>query len=113
MLLDPDLPLSETTYYILVSLAPGARHGYAIMKEVQALSEGRVRLSTGTLYGALKRLLEHGWVKRVADPALDNSHRLRKAYALTDHGRGVLATEIARLNQLVAAAQRRAVEVQP
>jgi DNA-binding PadR family transcriptional regulator len=105
-------PLSEATFFILLSLSPGPRHGYAIMKDVQGLSEGRVVLSTGTLYGALKRLLDQGWVKRVDDPAPDEVQRERKAYALMDRGRRVLEAEIARLNKLVAAGRRRALELQ-
>ena len=62
------IPLTETTYFILLSLASKPRHGYAIMQDVQELSEGRAILSTGTLYGALKRLLELDWIVR-----LDNS----------------------------------------
>jgi DNA-binding PadR family transcriptional regulator len=107
---DAELPLSETTFFILLSLAPGPRHGYAIMKDVQSLSEDQVRLSTGTLYGALKRLLEQGWVNRVADPAPDNTGRQRKAYALADRGRSVLKAEAARLQKLVDAAHLRVVE---
>jgi len=56
------LPLTEATFFILLSLAPGAKHGYAILKEVPLLSQQRVTLSTGTLYGALKRLLTAGWI---------------------------------------------------
>ncbi len=55
-------PLSETTLYILVSLAHGPLHGYAIAKEVRALSKNRVILSVSTLYTTLKRLLEDGWI---------------------------------------------------
>ena len=62
---DENLPLSEAVFFILLSLAPGPKHGYAIMKDVQALSDSRVGLSTGTLYGALKRLLDGGRVRRV------------------------------------------------
>ena len=62
------LPLREPTFFILLSLSPGPKHGYAILKEVEALSDGRVRLSTGTLYGAIKRLLDDDWIRRVDDP---------------------------------------------
>ena len=62
------LPLSEAVFFILLSLAPGPRHGYAILKEVATLSQERVNLSTGTLYGALKRMLEQNWIERVDDP---------------------------------------------
>ena len=102
------LPLTEVTYLILVSLAPAARHGYAIMKDVRLLSNDRVQLSTGTLYGALKRLLEQGWISRSDDLQPDGTARVRKAYRLTSLGRSVLRAEIERLDNLVAAAHKRA-----
>ncbi len=105
----PELPLTETTLLILLSLSPGARHGYAIMKDVLALSDERVSLSTGTLYGALKRLLELGWIDRQDDPAAGETARERKLYALTDQGRHVLDAEVARLRQLVKVARARMV----
>ena len=99
------LPLREPTFFILLSLSPGPKHGYAILKEVEALSEGRVRLSTGTLYGAIKRLLDDGWIRRVDDPLPNRTQRERKAYALTEQGRRVLSAEIERLRKLVNVAQ--------
>jgi DNA-binding PadR family transcriptional regulator len=107
------LPLTEATLFILLSLAPGAKHGYAIMKEVEALSDGRVNLSTGTLYGALKRLLDGGWIERVDDSAADANGRERKAYRLTELGQRILAAEVARLQKVVATAQQRRVGVEP
>lgn len=104
-----DLPLTESTFYILLSLAPGPKHGYAIMKDVKTLSEGRVILSTGTLYGAIKRLLNQGWILRVDEPAEDDSSRERKAYVLTQRGRRILEAETARLGKLYQAAQLRVV----
>lgn len=100
-------PITETTYFILLSLAPGPSHGYAIMKDVQQISQGRVILSTGTLYGALKRLLEQGWIERVDDPETGENGRERKAYRLTHSGQAALDGEIERLNGLLAAAGRR------
>lgn len=100
-------PMTETTYFILLSLAPGPSHGYAIMKDVQQLSQARVVLSTGTLYGALKRLLELGWIERTDDPAAGENGRERKAYRLTQLGQAVLDSEIERLNGLLAAAGQR------
>ena len=94
------LPLREPTFFILLSLSPGPRHGYAIIKEVERLSEGRVKLSTGTLYGAIKRLLDEGWIRRVADPVPNHTERERKAYALTEAGRRVLNAEVARLKKI-------------
>ena len=102
-----NLPLTEVTYFILLSISPGRKHGYAIMKDVEQLSEGRVMLSTGTLYGAIKRLLDLGWIERADDPQPANNNRERKVYALTDLGARVLKAEIARLNALVVAAQVR------
>jgi DNA-binding PadR family transcriptional regulator len=99
-----NLPLTETTYFILLSIAPGARHGYSVMKDVHSLSKGRVSLSTGTLYGALKRLLEQGWISRIDERHRPLSGRVRKAYVLTDLGQRLLQAEIQRLETLVTAA---------
>ena len=101
-----NLPLSEAVFFILLSLLPGAKHGYAIMKDVETLSLARVSLSTGTLYGALKRLLEAGWVRRVDDDG-DENGRERKAYVLTQLGRGILEAETARMQTLVAITHER------
>ena len=105
-----ELPLTETTYFILLSLSPKPKHGYAIMKDVQALSDSRIVLSTGTLYGALKRLLDQGWIDRVEDAASKGNPRDRKVYRLSEHGQRVLKDEVARLNKLLAAADQRMVE---
>lgn len=100
------LPLTEPVFFILLSLAPGARHGYAIMKKTAVLSGDRVQLSTSTLYGAIKRLLEQGWIKRVEDEGEPENGRIRKAYALTHLGRRILEAEVGRMETLVAAARR-------
>ncbi|MEW5871494.1 MAG: PadR family transcriptional regulator [Chloroflexota bacterium] len=105
-----NLPLTEATYFILLSLAPGPRHGYAIMKDVHAMSKGRIMLSTGTLYGALKRLLDQRWILRTDEPGSNGSGRERKAYCLTQLGRHILSAEIERLDSLVAAAHLHALE---
>jgi DNA-binding PadR family transcriptional regulator len=100
------LPLTEATFFVLLSLTPGPKHGYAIMKDLAAVSDGRVVLSTGKLYGALKRLLDQGWVRRVQEPGEKEPERNRKAYALTQAGQRVLKAETERLRRLVAAAVR-------
>ena len=101
-----NLPLTEATFLIMLSLSSGAKHGYAIMKEVTTVSDRRVVLSTGTLYGALKRLLRDGWIRRVEDPAgPEETSRPRKAYTLTDLGRRILEAEAERLRTLVEAAR--------
>lgn len=108
-----EAPLTETTYFILLSLSPKPKHGYAIMKDVQILSEDRVILSTGTLYGALKRLLELGWIVRLDDADPKGNTRDRKVYKLSQHGQRVLEEEISRLNKLLVAAGQRLVEEHP
>ncbi len=80
------------------------------MKEVAALSEGRVILSTGTLYGALKRLLDEGWIRRVDEAGANDSGRVRKSYSLTRLGQQILAGETERLERLVRAVHRRSLK---
>jgi DNA-binding PadR family transcriptional regulator len=99
------LPLTETEFFILLSLAPEPKHGYAIMKDVLSLSDGRISLSTGTLYGALKRMLEREWiVRREGKEPSGESGRIRKAYTLSGLGKSILAAETRRLQFLVRAA---------
>ena len=98
------LPLTEATFLILLSLASVPRHGYAIMKDVAALSDGRIVFGTGTLYGALKRLLEQDWIERIATA---EAGRGQKQYQLTDLGRRILDAEAQRLDALTAAAHLR------
>jgi len=90
-------PLSEPVLLILMSLAEQPRHGYALLKDIEALSQGRVRLSTGTLYGALRRLLEDGWIERFEQ---EDTARDKQAYRLTAAGRKQLALELERMKQL-------------
>lgn len=96
--------MSEPVLLILTSLADKPRHGYALMKDIEALSEGRVRLSTGTLYGALRRLLEDAWIERFEQP---DTSREKQAYRLTPAGRRQLQWELDRMKQLTRAAAAR------
>lgn len=107
-----ELPLTEVTTFILLSLADAPKHGYAIMKDVAALSEARVQISTGTLYGALSRLLDQGWIARWEgdQPETETPGRPRKTYTLTRVGRRVLDAEIRRLRAVVTAARGRMAE---
>ena len=102
------IPLREPTFFILLSLAQGEKHGYAILKDVEAVSEGNVTLSTGTLYEALARLLDQGLIERV-ESASDAGHpgRPRKHYRLSARGLRVMQAETARLQALLVAAQQR------
>lgn len=105
-----DLPLTETTFLIMLSISVQPRHGYAIMQDVKALSHGRVTLSTGTLYGAIKRLLDSGWIVRVEDEDIKETQttRTRKAYKLTRHGQRVLQSELGRMKTMIHLAKQRA-----
>jgi DNA-binding PadR family transcriptional regulator len=103
------IPLREPTFFILLSLASGPRHGYVIMKDIAYMSDERVTLSTSTLYTALKRLLEQEWIRREDDPTSTATGRERKVYSLTDLGRRILEAEVERLDQLVFTARRRTI----
>ena len=99
-------PVSEPVLYILMSLAEMPRHGYALIKDIETISEGRVRLSTGTLYGIIKRLLSEGLVReRGRAPRADDR---RRSYELTAFGREVARAEAVRLEQTLAMARRKA-----
>ena len=85
--------LTEPVVLILTSLAQEPRHGYALIKDIEAASDGRVRLSTGTLFGALRRLLEEAWIEPVD---LADTSRDKQGYRLTAIGRSQLRHEIDR-----------------
>ncbi|MGH9370850.1 MAG: PadR family transcriptional regulator [Vicinamibacterales bacterium] len=100
------LPLTSAMFQILVALADGEKHGYAIIKEVERRTEGTVVLRTGTLYTALKRFVDDGLVEETAerpDPALDDERR--RYYRLTDNGRRVALAETDRLEATLAQAR--------
>lgn len=88
--------LTEAVYYILLSLLE-PRHGYGIMQNTEILSNGRVRLAAGTLYGAINTMLEKEWICSIND---DNNGR-KKEYVITNQGKQILGQEISRLEELV------------
>ncbi|MGN9843677.1 PadR family transcriptional regulator [Nonomuraea sp. H19] len=90
---------------LLTALADAPRHGYALIKEVEDISCGRVRLRTGTLYAALSRLQQQGWVHIVGEEVVEGRHR--RYYALTDVGTDALAEETVRLRATLQEASRR------
>jgi DNA-binding PadR family transcriptional regulator len=96
--------LTEPVLLILMSLAAQPQHGYALMKDIETLSNGRVRLSTGTLYGALRRLLEERWIERFEQ---EDTSRDKQAYRLTPAGRRELHFEVDRMRQLTRAGMAR------
>ena len=107
-------PLSPAVFHILMALADRARHGYGIMQEVKARTEGQVVLMPGTLYGAIKRLLERGMVAEEADRVdEDLGDERRRYYRLTNVGMKVLRAEVARLNSLVVQAREKKLLQEP
>lgn len=102
------LPLTPAVFHILVALSDGERHGYGIMQEVAAHSEGALQLGPGTLYGCLKRMLAAGLVEESGerpDPALDDERR--RYYRITGFGERVVRAEANRLAAAVRAARRK------
>ena len=96
------LPLPSATLHILVSLRGGEKHGYAIMSDVERLSDGAVRMGPGTLYGSIKRMLADGLIEETAerpDPTLDDQRR--RYYRMTGLGERVCAAELGRLQALI------------
>ena len=87
--------LQAPSYFVLASLLDGPRHGYAVLGQVEALSEGRVRLATGTLYAVLDRLHGAELIEIVSEEIVNG--RTRRSYALTPTGRETLRAEAARL----------------
>lgn len=90
--------LTEAIYYILLALQEPL-HGYGIMQKTSSMSNGRLVLSAGTLYGAISNLLEKGWIQPCGESS-DTDGR-RKMYSITDLGQGVLLAEYERLEELV------------
>lgn len=103
---DSFLPLTPAAFHILLALADGEKHGYAIMREVTETTGGQIKLGPGSLYGTIKRLLADGWIEESdarPDPELDDERR--RYYRLTDLGKQVACAEAQRLAQLVNTAK--------
>jgi DNA-binding PadR family transcriptional regulator len=105
----PFLPLTPAAFHVLLALADGPKHGYRILKDVEERTDGEVRLSTGTLYGLIKRFLDDELIVELT--AVSDGTERRRPYRLTAFGREVAAAEAARLHDMVRAA--RAVRLLP
>ncbi len=106
---ESQIPLSPAVFHILLALTDEERHGYGIMQEVKRHTHGQMRLGPGTLYGAIKRLLKNQVIEEVGDrivPELNEERR--RYYRLTDFGLRVLHLDVARLNQMVQQACKKA-----
>ncbi|MFY9729407.1 MAG: PadR family transcriptional regulator [Candidatus Acidiferrales bacterium] len=101
-------PLTPAMFHVLLALADGEKHGYAILKEVARRTEGKVRLSAGTLYGIIKRLNAEDWiVESTKRPVAGLDDERRRYYRLTERGRRVAMNEARRLEELVAMARNK------
>lgn len=106
--LDDVLPLTATVFHMLVALAEGPRHGYAVAQDVEELSEGRMVLGPGTLYGSLVRMQEQGLIQEAENPGDEGLHaRRRRYYRITPLGTDALHYESARLLKTATVAQQR------
>ena len=103
---DALLPLPPATFHILIALADSDRHGYAVIQDIAARTDGSVRMSAGTLYRSIQRMQEQGLIAETRQrPAPDDDDERRRYYALTDFGSAVARAEARRLTQLVKMAK--------
>ena len=96
-------PLREPTFFILSALSAGDSHGYRLLRSVEEMSQGRVRLRAGTLYGALERLESEGLIAK--NGTSQGEGPVRVVYRLTDEGRARLRQDVARLEASIATAK--------
>ncbi|WP_455617519.1 PadR family transcriptional regulator [Eisenbergiella sp.] len=106
-------PLTESYFYILLCLYRHANHGYGIMQEAGELSGGRVRIGSGTMYGAVSNMMKKGWIAECDGEPEDrtagenrNTGVRKKLYVLTDSGRKVLEAELIRLIEMLESAEK-------
>jgi len=106
--LDAVLPLSPTSFHVLVAMAGGPRHGYAIAQEVEELTAGRLVMGPGTLYGSLQRMTAAGLIEEAANPGEDGLHASRRRYyRMTPLGSTALRAESERLLRAASVARER------
>ncbi|HXA07971.1 MAG TPA: PadR family transcriptional regulator [Bryobacteraceae bacterium] len=100
------MPVTPAMFNVLLALVDGEKHGYAILKEVTEQAQGEVRLSTGTLYGIIKRLLAEGLIAESRTrPAAEMDDSRRRYYRVTQTGRELAAAEAVRMEKLIARAR--------
>lgn len=100
------LPLTPAMFHVMLALSDGEKHGYAILKEVSSRTTGRVELSTGTLYGIIKRLVNEGMIEEVKEGAGNRGEDARRRYyRLTRFGRRVAVAEAERLHWILSMAR--------
>lgn len=94
-------PLTESYFYILLCLKEGANHGYGIMQRVKELSDDRVNIGSGTMYGAIGKMIKKNWIQEIKSPADDR----KRMYQLTPLGQEILSREYERLQALIKSAK--------
>jgi DNA-binding PadR family transcriptional regulator len=105
-------PLTPAVFHILLALADGEKHGYAIMKDVEAQTSGQIKMGPGTLYGSIKRMLSAGLIKETDErPAPELDDERRRYYRITAQGQSVVVAESKRLASAVKTAQEKGVLV--
>ena len=107
---DDLLPLPPATLHILLALADGERHGYVIIQDVEARTGGELRMSAGTLYRSIARMVEQGLIAEVAKRRTRADDERRRYYRITPFGSAVARADIRRLTQLVRLARERGLE---
>ncbi len=97
-------PLTESYFYILLCLYHNPMHGYGIMQETQRLSNGRVKIGSGTMYGAVSNMLKKNWINEIK--CMQSDEKNKRLYELTETGKDILESEIKRLHELTDSADR-------
>lgn len=99
--IDRQLPLPPAVFHILIALGEGEKHGYAVMQEVAERTDGKVRMSPGTLYGSIRKMLDEGLIEEFFRRGAPVEDERRRYYRLTKFGRAVAAAEAERLSALL------------
>ena len=103
-MLEKQEPLTESYFYILLCLYNGPNHGYGIMQQTAELSEGHVKIGSGTMYGATSNMMKKNWIRETI--STNPEDKRKRLYELTDLGRCILENEILRIKHLVACSDR-------
>src|SRR5689334_12270656 len=108
--IDALLPLPQATFHILLSVADGERHGYAIIQDIAARTNGELHMSAGTLYRSIQRMLEQGLLEESSNrPHPEEDDERRRYYSITSFGSAVARAEAGRLTQLIKLARARGI----
>ncbi|MCQ2590117.1 MAG: PadR family transcriptional regulator [Treponema sp.] len=96
-------PMSESFFYILLCLSKGPNHGYGIMQMAETLSDGDVKIGSGTMYGATSNMIKKGWIEEIMsnEPGMER----KRLYCLTEDGKAAFEAEIQRLKKMIAAVE--------